>query len=126
MQNKEPERGVAALRPAESDTVLREKTQPDEELMFWIGISPPGNAKVGTLSFRIISVRHLFGHKNPPKFVPVGHRDKPRGVFTGSETRQTCYNPVQAGTKDSSIALEMASSASMSGFKDVLMVYVSV
>ena len=30
MQNKEPERGVAALRRAEGDTILREKTRYDE------------------------------------------------------------------------------------------------
>ena len=39
MQNKEPERGVAALRRAQSDTVLSEKTRYDESFMFWIGIS---------------------------------------------------------------------------------------
>jgi len=40
MQNKEPERGVAALHRAEGDTVLREKTRCDDERMFWIGIWP--------------------------------------------------------------------------------------
>ena len=34
MQDKEPERGVAALRRAEGDTVLREKTPCDETLIF--------------------------------------------------------------------------------------------
>jgi hypothetical protein len=40
MQNKEPDKGVAALHPAEVDTVLREKTRCDDERMFWIGIGP--------------------------------------------------------------------------------------
>ena len=33
MQDKEPERGVAALRRAEGDTVLREKTPCDDALI---------------------------------------------------------------------------------------------
>jgi len=33
MQNKEPERGVAALRPAEGGTVLREKTPCDDAVI---------------------------------------------------------------------------------------------
>ena len=38
MQDKEPERGVAALRPAEGDTVLREKTPCDDAFIFGISI----------------------------------------------------------------------------------------
>ena len=39
MQRKEPERGVAALRKAEGDTAMREKTQRDDALMFLIGMN---------------------------------------------------------------------------------------
>ena len=46
MQNKEPERGVAALHRAESDTILREKIRRDDERMFGINkkTAPTGTA----------------------------------------------------------------------------------
>ena len=43
MQGKEPERGVAALRRAESDAALREKTRRDDALMFGISMKKRGN-----------------------------------------------------------------------------------
>ena len=39
MQDKEPERGVAALRRAEGDTVLREKNPCDDAVIFGISIT---------------------------------------------------------------------------------------
>ena len=44
MQDKEPERGVAALRRAEGDTVLREKNPCDDALINGNSITPSARA----------------------------------------------------------------------------------